>query len=70
MLCFWEGDQHDKERKSSVFVTKISRTEDEVTLQAVSDLKLRRLDNSKKNEMPVRPTSATKAKSLFSENRD
>ena len=39
-LCFWEGDQHDKDRYPALIVTKIDRATPMVTLRAVVDLRM------------------------------
>lgn len=40
MLCFQEGDQHQRIRRPTVFTTMIERAADELTLQAIVDLEM------------------------------
>ena len=53
-----------------MFVTKISRTEEEITLQAITDLRLGKLENTTNLEIPIEPTYVKRAKSRFSRNRE
>jgi hypothetical protein len=66
-LCFHEGDQHQRIRRSTVFMTTIERDADEVTLQALTDLDFAFLPSVKKDM--IRPLEITQPKSKISTSR-
>ena len=70
MLCFWEGDQHDRDRVSSVITTTVSRAKEEVTLQAITDLRLSILPDVEDLDATMRPTGIRRPRSRFSTNRE